>query len=351
MRVSICRTGAPGRRIDSEEEALLALSGTVEEHIRCLFKASWGFTDRGDEQRSVRDVVKDSTVLGSIILPEERPILGRTRPGGRGFAFDVFTERNVLTWPLSPAELRRDAGSACASGAELAADLNRRLREETAHVVRECAGFGKKKWVIGEFRWEEETWWESGAGGVLGAVSADDVADAVAAGQVRWTAAADWTPEGGVRGDPFTVCRYRWGPVRAEVRLEPAELLAQHIAGSAPLTLYGVFVDYGHGTHEIIWPRQNIVCCGVDSVIDAASPPVAMTNWGQPGAAAAATARQCLVCGSVRYGSWLTCRPAGPEATLPLGVVEALDALPAETLAAGHRLGLHAIAPELPASP
>ena len=351
MRVSICRTGAPGRRIDSEEEALLALGGTVEEHLRCLFRNLWSHYDRGDEKRSVRDIVKGCSVLGGIICPEERPILGRATPGGRGFAFDVFTDRNVLTWPLSPAELRRDAGSAHANGAHLAADLNRRLREETAQVVRECADFANERYVVAESRWEEETWWESGARGALGAVSADDFAEAVAAGPVQWTAVCDWRPEGGVGGDPFTVCRYRWGPARAEVRLEPAELLARHIADSAPLTLYRVFVDYGHGTQEIVWPRQEIACCGVDGLIDSTSPPMAIANWGQPGAAAAATARQCLVCGSVRYGSWLTCRPAGGEATLPLGVVEALDALPAETVAAGRRLGLHAVAPELPASP
>lgn len=346
MRVTDYRTGAPGLRVGSVEEALVVLRDNVEEHVRRLFEpfALRSFHETSGEQRHLSDIVE-----GFVPFPYELSILGAVLMRGRRFALEPFTERNVVTWPLAPSALRRDAASADATMAELAADLNRRLREEVAHLLRECADFTRTKQgpaTPGSPR-GEETWWEAAAGAALGAVDAGAVADALAAGPVQWTAATAWTPGGGVGGDPFTVCGYRWGPLRAEVRLEPAELLARHLAGEAPLVLYRVFVDYGRGIHEIIWPRQTMPCCGVDRIVDAANPPLAISGWGRSGAAAAAVARQCLACGSVRYGSWLTARPTGAEAP-PLGVVEALDALPAETLAAGRDEGLHAIAPELP---
>ena len=349
MRVTDFQTGAAGPRVDSEEEALLVLRHNVGELFGRLFEpfARSSFRETSGEQRELSDVVEDCAVLACwMSIADSGP------PRRRRFALEPFTERNVWTWPLAPAVLRRDAASAHATMAELAADLNRRLREKVAHLLRECADFTRTK--SGSVPWGsprgEETWWEAAAGAALGAVSACEVSDALAAGPVQWTAATEWTPVGGVGGDPFTVCRYRWGPLRGEVRLEPVELLARHLAGDAPLALYRVFVDYGRGIHEIIWPRQTMPCCGVDRIVDAANPPLAITDWGRAGAAAAATARQCLACGSVRHGSWLTARPMGTEAALPLGVVEALDALPAGTLAAGRDEGLHAIAPELPAA-
>ena len=349
MRVTDYQTGAAGPRVGSEEEALAVLRHNVEEHVRRLFERipRGSFAETGGEQRRLSDVVEDCAAF-----PRKLSILGSVPTRRCRFAFEPFAERNVVTWPLAPSALRRDAASAHATMAELAADLNRRLREEVAHLLRDCGDFTQTK--TGSATWdaprEEETWWEAAAGAALGAVDAPAVADALAAGPVQWTAATEWTPGGGVGGDPFTVCGYRWGPLRAEVRLEPAELLARHLSGEAPLVLYRVFVDYGRGIHEIIWPRQTMPCCGVDRIVDATNPPLAITNWGHSGAAAVATSRQCLACGSVRYGSWLTARPTGPEATPPLGVVEALDALPAATLAAGSDEGLHAIAPELPAA-
>ena len=347
MRVTDYRTGAPGPRVDSEEEALVVLRYNVEEHLRCLFeRIAWdSFRETSGEQRQLRDVVEDCAAFS-----RERSILDPVSTRRRSFALEPFTERNVLTWPVPPAALRRDAASAHATMAELAADLNRRHREEVAHLLRECADFTRTMSgpVTRVSPREEETWWETAAGAALGAVSARAVADALAAGPVQWAAATEWTPGCGVGGDPFTVCGYRWGQLRTEVRLEPAELLARHLAGDAPLVLYRVFVDYGRGIHEIIWPRQTMACCGVDRIVDAANPPLAISGWGRSGAAAVAVARQCLACGSVRYGSWLTARPTGAETAPPLGVVEALDAIPAETLAAGRDEGLHAIAPELP---
>ena len=343
MRVVEYRTGAPGRGIHSDEEALLVLSDSVEDRLRFLFDYEMlGYRDEENSRRSVGDVVAGTAVLRGAVCPPKRPDLAPPVGKFHPFTFDPYTARNVLWWPLSPSELRRDPALSYARIAELAARLNRRLREEAAQVLRECAGF-----VAPNPNSDATAWSRFCAAGALGAVSVEEVADAIAGGPVQWTPASEWTPGGGVDGDPFTVCRYRWACLRAQVRLEPAELLARHLAGDADMTLYRVFLDYGCGTQEVIWPRQNMACCGTDRVVDDVRPPLRISNWGRHDAAPRSVGRQCLVCGGVLHGSWLTCWPAG-RTTLPHGVVEALDALPAETLAAGRREGLHAIAPELP---
>ena len=352
MRITDYRTGAPGPRVDSEEEALVVLRDDVEEHFHVLFAETISYAHTSDRSgRSGSDVLRDSAVLSAVISPN-RPPRAIERPWrGRKFAFDSFAAQNVELWPLSEAELRRDGDWADASLTDLAGELNRRQRREAAEALRECADLASAVKPGESFAETITVWSRFCAASGLGALSVDEIAEAVAAGPVAWGAASEWTPQGGVGGDPFTVCRYRWGPVHAEARLEPAELLARHIAGEAPLTLYRLHVDYGRGPHEIIWPRQHISCCGQDPVVDAASPPLRITDWGQRGAAPVAAARQCLICGSIRYASWLTCRAVDRAAPLPLGIVETLDALPAKTLAAARDAGLHTVAPELPAKP
>ncbi len=346
MRVTDYRTGAPCRAVDGEEDALVVLRDSVEAHFRVVLNDSFMevYAQPDAPQRSLRTALAGTDVLGGAFYGDEREGSWRRR---REFAFDVFTARNVTSWPVPPSELRRDGDLAYAATAELAARLNRRLREDAAQVFRECAGFVRQRYVL-EADPDLTLWARFCEHSGLGALSVDEVADAVAAGPVQWTPATGWTSAGGADGDPFMVCRYRWGPLVAAVRLEPAELLARHLAGDAEMALYRVFMDYGDGRVEIIWPHQNVLCCGLDGAFDGARPPMRVNNWRRPGAAPTAESIQCRVCGGVRYGSWLTCRAARRDPTLPLGVVEALDALPAETLTAARDDGLAAVAPELP---
>ena len=352
MRVTDYRTGAPATRVASDEEAQLVLRDSVEEHFRVLFAEtiSWA-SARDGSGRSGRDIIRGSAVLSSVISPSRRLWVSKHWRRDPAFSFDSFTAQNLLLWPLTAAELRRDGNLAGAGPADLAAELNRRQRRDAAEALPACADLVTAARPDESHRERHTVWSRFCAASGLGALSVEEVAEAVASGPVRWSATSDWAPAGGVGGDPFTVCRYRWGPAYAEVRLEPAELLARHIAGEAPLALYRVFADYGRGPQEIVWPHQGGACCGRGPAVDAASPPLRITGWGQPGASPVAAARQCLLCGSVRYGSWLTCRAAAAEPAPPLGVVATLDALPAETLAAARDAGPHAVAPELPAKP
>ena len=370
MRIVDFRTGSRECSVSSEEEVRLGLSAIVDSRIRAglgydlsrfvhpddidAIDTGEGFRHRRDEDddavRVLKHVAAKTPVLGAAVNPP---------PGGHrtrriletlgSWLFEPFTVRNTLDWPVRVAELRSDAALADAGVEELARHLNVRLREDVAAVLRECADYLDP---CRERDGRPSTLWEHfGEDSGLYDLTLAEVTEAVVAGPVTWDAVDQWRAGGGVDGDPFTVCRYAWGPLRASVQLEPRELLELYLRGDVDLRLHRMVADYGEGRTEFIWPEQARACCGQSREFDGSAPPVNITRWGRPGVTLWAAGRRCRVCGAAHYGSLLTCRPAdGDAAELPLGVAEPLDALPAETLTAIARDGIDAIAEDLPVS-
>ena len=166
-----------------------------------------------------------------------------------------------------------------------------------------------------------------------------EAAAAIKSGPARWDALDEWRAAGGVDGDPYAVCRYAWGPMRARVQLTAAELLAAYLAGDAELTLYRMVLDYGDGPTEFIWPDQPRTCCGYESGCDGTAPPLNVRHWGRPDVYLSERGRYCRVCGAARYFALLTQRRLDSDETAPLGESEPLEALPPATLTAIARDG------------
>ena len=185
----------------------------------------------------------------------------------RDVRFDAFSAANVMDWPRTVGELRGEAALAEATIGELAEHLNASLRGDLAALLGDCAHFALAEDDHGGRRAEilDTVWDRFCADSGLYDVDVQEAAAAIAAGPARWDALDEWTPAGGVDGDPYTVCRYAWGPMRARVQLTAAELLAAYLAGDAELTLHRIVIDYGDGPTEFIWPDQPRTCCGQQS--------------------------------------------------------------------------------------
>ena len=174
-----------------------------------------------------------------------------------------------------------------------------------------------------------------------------EAAAAIVAGPVRWDALDEWRAAGGVDGDPYAVCRYAWGPLRARVELTAAELLDRYLAGDADLRLYRMVADYGEGPTEFIWPDQSRICCGFETGYGGVAAPVSIHGWGRPHVSLSASGRCCRICGTGYIGRLLTRRRLDSDETAPLGTVEALDALPPAALTAIARDGADAVVGDL----
>ncbi|MDE0653923.1 MAG: hypothetical protein OXI26_09745 [bacterium] len=355
------RTGAVVRTVSSTEEAQLALrrdtGGRLERALRNIFDCEHpddAFRDDRDkderESRTVRTLARETPVLGVALRP---PGSADTRRRWHPWElrWDMFTERDVLDWPRSISELRGEAALAEASIAELAAHLNTSLRGDMAEVLRagaryideEDAGSGDRGGDEPATAWDR---FRSASG--LYELSLEEAAEAIAAGAVAWEALDEWSPSGGVDGDPYGVCRFGWGPLRARVRLTAAELLAVYLAGDADLTLYRGVYDYGDGPTEFIWPHQGRVCCGfeIGARGDRAAP-IRVHDWGSPHVSVSEAWGCCRICGTSYPGALLTRRRLEDGETATLGVTETLDGLPQATLAAIARHGADALACDL----
>ena len=361
MRIIDERTGAVGDTVSTPEEALLALSGDSEERLARGLRYVWGYVHPDDattdgageghsdgERRSVRAAAKQrGGVLGAALGADGG------RPGRLlrtwTLRFDPFTEANASEWPRAVSALRGQPALAEATLGEMAAHLNADLRGDLAALLGECAdyvapdddSFGRRdeapQTVWDRFRVDND----------LYDLDVGEVAAAIAGGPARWDALDEWTPAGGVDGDPYAVCRYAWGPLGARVQLTAAELLERYLAGDADLSLFRMVVDYGEGPTEFIWPDQPRTCCGQQGGCGGDAAPVRIRNWGRPGVYLSAHGRYCGVCGAGRYFGLLTKRPLGSDETAPLGVSEPVDALPPATLTAIASDGVDAVACDL----
>ena len=354
------RTDAVGRTVSSAEEAQLALrrdtEGRLERALRDIFDCEHpddAFRDDRDdderESRTVRTLAGEMPLLGAALRARE----GGARIGRRWhrweLRWDMFTERNVVDWPRSVSELRGEAALAEASIAELAAHLNATMRGELAEVLRAGARYICPESGFGDSSGDEPAtaWDRFQSAGDLYALSLEEGAEAITAGAVAWEALDEWSPTGGADGDPYGVCRFGWGPLRARVRLTAGELLAVYLAGDAELTLYRGVYDYGDGPTEFVWPDQRRLCCGFEAGAGDRVAPICVNNWASPHVSGSAAWGRCRICGTTYPGALLTRRRLGDGETATLGVTETLDRLPAETLAAIARHGADALACEL----
>ena len=344
--------GVFGHEVFSMEEALRALSGGVARRLEWGVSLVWGYLHPDDAAIGDEDGDRmRRTVFG---VATQRPgVLGEAlRRGWPTWELGLapFNESNVSDWPLSESELRRDPALAGATVAELAENLNARLRGDLAALVRDCGGFMRPDLhlvlvpaVVPEtvsHRFGDEShgadvsWLEHDAG---------------EAGAPQWETLDEWTPGGGVGGDPYTVCRFRLGDEEARVQLAPAELLAAHLAGDAELALYRTVLNDGEGPTEFIWPEPRRCC---DSDLRLSDPPLpvqlgreAYTPRDVPGYVE--RPHRCDACGATLVGGVLIRRRLGPGEEAPLGAREALDALPAATLDAIARDGVDSVAWDL----
>ncbi len=339
-----------GQDVACGEEALVALSQALDRRFeRGLSGGLWSYEQPGDdasdgddaERRTVRDVAAEAAVLDGAL----RPLSGW---GRRMLTFDRFTATDVANWPVKISELRRDAALADADLDALAAHLNARMRGDVARVLRDCADFGSpRRNVDSETPDERETVWDHFQRySDIYDLSLGEAVEAIAAGPTSWETLDDWTPAGGVNANPYTVCRYAWGPLRAHVELQARELLEAYLAGDAELALRRIVIDVGEGPTEIIWPEQARTCCGYPNRSDEL-PPIRINRAHRPDVQLYAGTSHCRVCITRHYGSILTCRPVHGDAATPLGATETIDALPADTLTAIARDGA-AVACDLP---
>ena len=344
--------GVLGREVFSMQEALRALSGGVARRLEWGLSVVWGYLHPDDA--AIDDEDGDPRRRTVFRVAKQRPgVLGealrRDWPTWE-LGLAPFDGSNVPEWPQSESELRHDPALAGATIAELAAHLNARLRGDLAALLRDCGGFVRPDLHLVEVpavvpetvsrRFGEESheadvsWLEEGA---------------VEAGGPQWEALDEWTPGGGVGGDPQTVCRFRLGREGARVQLTPAELLAAHLAGDVELDLYRTVLDDGEGPSEFIWPEPRR-CCGADLRLSDPPRPVqlgreAYTPRDVPGYVE--RSHRCDTCGATLVGSVLTCRRLGPGEEAPLGAREPLDDLPAATLDVIARDGVESVAWEL----
>ena len=347
MRIIDHTTGRSLHRVGSEEEALLGLAGIAERRLTAAVHALCvcGFAngEQGAARRTVADAAAATPVLGGALFPPDGDPIGRRAWDLGSLMLEPFTPRNAAGWPVPLGELRRDPGLAGAPVGELAAQLNARLRADAAAVLAECADYrdpdgGQTLWDLVADRCD------------LPAATLGDVVVALRSGGRCWEALSGWEPAGGADGDPFLVARYRWAGLLASVKLDSHELLARCLAAEADLALYRTVIDAGGGRTEFIWPAQRFVCCGRDWPLAGGDRIPVWTaqwadrdsRWGRPGALLVAQGVQCMICGAVSYPSWLTRRDV-PDHTGPLAVIEPLDDLPAETLAAAAAHGLAAV--------
>ena len=344
--------GVLGREVFSMQEALRALSGGVARRLEWGLCHVWGYLHPDDagiddedgdrERRTVFRVAKQRPGVLSEALRRSWPTWE--------LGLAPFDGSNVPEWPLSVPELRRDPALAGATTAELAAHLNARLRGDVAVLLRDCGGFVRPDLHLVEvpevvpetvscrFRdeshWADVSWLEEGA---------------VEAGGPQWEALDEWTPGGGVGGDPQTVCRFRLGREGARAQLTPAELLAAYLAGDVELALYRTVLDDGNGPTEFIWPEPRR-CCGTDLRLSDPPRPVALQrelyiDREEPGFRE--RARRCDACGATHVGGVLIHRRLDPGEEAPLGTREPLDALPEATLDAIARDGVDGVAWDL----
>ena len=360
MRIIDDRTGAVGVTVSTPEEALLALRADSEERLARGLRSVWacvhpddaavdGDDDESDEpeRRTVQAVAKQrpgvlAAALDSDSVYRMRRVL---RWSTWDLRFDPFNDTNVMEWPRPVSELRGEAALAEATIGELAAHLNADLRGDLAALLGDCADFVDLNDVFERGDGPPQTVWDRfRRASDLYELDVQSVAAAIAGGPARWDAVDDWTPAGGVDGDPYAVCRYVWGPLRARVQLTAAELLERYLAGDAELSLYRMVLDYGDGPTEFIWPDQSYMCCGHPCGYDGTLPPLSVNDWGRPHASVSARGRLCRICGTARYPGLLTQRRLDSDETAPLGVSEPLEALPPATLTAIARDGADAVA-------
>ena len=364
MRIIDDRTGAVGARVSTAEEALLALSADSEERLAQGLRHLWYHVHPDDAAVDSDDddgegEAERRTVLG---VAKQRPgvlaasISGEGRRFGRGgwrwstwdFRFDPFTDTNAAGWPRPVSEVRDEAALTDAPLSELAAHLNAGLRGDLAALLRDCADFVRLGDDVGDSEKAPSTVWDRfRCDSDLYELDLAAVATAIAGGPAAWEALDEWTPAGGVDGDPYAVCRYAWGPLRARVQLSAVELLQAYLAGDATLSLYRMVLDYGAGPTEFIWPDQSYPCCGHPCGWDGTIPPLGADHWGRPHVDTYARGRLCRVCGNGRYAGLLTRRQLHSDETATLGVSEPLDALPPAALTAIAHHGADAVACDL----
>ena len=340
--------GVLGREVCSMREALRALSGGVARRLEWGLSVVWGYLHPDDA--AIDDEDGDPRRRTVFRVAKQRPgVLGealrRDWPTWE-LGLAPFDESNVPEWPQSLAELRRDQMLTGATIAELAAHLNLRLRRDVAALLRDCGVFVRPdlhlvevpdmvpETVSRRFRDESHgadvSWLEQ---------------DAVEAGGPQWETLDEWTPGGGVGGDPYTVCRFQLGREGARVQLTSAELLAAHLAGDVELAFYRTVLDDGDGPSEFIWPEPRR-CCGAD--LKLSDPPLAVLA-GEPyldraGSGFRERALRCEVCRATLVGGVLIHRRLDPGEEAPLGAREPLDELPAATLDAIARDGADSVA-------
>ena len=361
MRIIDERTATVGNTVSTAEEALLALGADTEERLARGLRHVWyyqhpddaaaGSDDDADddrERRTVRSVAEARPgVLGAALSAKSERRAERFATWD--LRFGAFTEANVMDWPRTVGELRGEAALAEATIGELAAHLNAALRGDLAELLGDCADFVSPEHDHDGRRPEtpETAWDRFRRDSDLYDLDVQEAAAAIKSGPARWDALDEWRAAGGVDGDPYAVCRYAWGPLRARVQLTAAELLAAYLAGDAELTLYRTVLDYGDGPTEFIWPDQPRTCCGKQSGCDGTAAPVRFSRWGRPDVSLSPHGLCCRVCGAGRYFGLLTQRPLSSDETAPLGDSEPLDALPPATLTAIARDGADAIASDL----
>ena len=343
MRIIDHRTGRTVHQVASQEEVLLALSAIVNERLARAVLANLldGF-DNGEEgalYRSTVDAVKETAVLGGVLLCKEPGDFEPYRWREDGLFFRPFNSANTTKWPVSVAELRTNNALADHSIDDLATHLNTQLRADAADVLTACANH---RWL-----WDDNTeptiWDQVRRRGDLGAATLDEVTNMVRSPHNTPTPLWDWTPTGGTNGDPFGVCAYEIGPLRYDIRLEADELLRLHLAGDTDLTLYRTIIDAGVGRTELTWPPQHFTCCDqTRTLADADRIPTRVDHTSRAEPHLVANATQCRLCGATRYASLLTRRALNNNSE-PLGIVEHIDTLPTATLTAAAANGLWTI--------
>ena len=326
MEISDLRTGELVHTVADEEETLHALGEILDANLRKAFNRFVGRSLCDADGHHMVAAVGTTSVLRRSRRALDDHKYRREAPFQAASDFDVYTAANATDWPVCPSTLRTDPALAEAGLDVLAAHLNTALRRECAWLVTECADLPGAR---------SATAWEDflDAGRLHGA-TVEEAADAIASGAANWAPLCDWTPAGGAYGDPFTVCRYTWGPLQFALKLDPHELVQRHLAGDADLALYRGVLDYGNGPQEIIWPHQHFSCCGRNHPLcDEARWPCRPRIWGQSGTEILTAAVQCTACGAISSGSWLTFRPLD-HTEESLARIERLDTIPAGTLAA-----------------